>query len=305
MRFIAGAVLMLVAAMAAADGDPLSEAIANGHATWHRARVTAPGATISIIIDDMGQQRGAGLRAIELPGPVALSFLPGTQFAHSQAELGFRRGKEILLHLPLEPGGNARAYPTAITHGAAEPQLKAFFEEALASVPHAVGVNNHQGSLMTELIQPMNWLMSSIRSHAGLYFIDSRTSANSVAYRAALAHRIPAGERSVFLDDDPSIEAVRFQFRRLLERAHKQGRALAIGHPNVSTLTVLEEELPQLATYGVRLVSPGEMIGAQGGATPPYKQLKLIETFSLPEDLPAPAPAPAAPIPTTTATAAG
>ncbi len=266
----------------AAAADPLADGIARGHLQWHRVRAAAPVAAISIIIDDMGQQRGAGLRAIDLPGDVALSFLPGTTFARSQAELAFARGKEVLLHLPMEPGGNARAFPASINHGTAEPQLAAFFEEALASVPHARGVNNHQGSLMTELIQPMNWLMSAIKKHPGLYFVDSRTSAATVAYRAALAHRVPAGERSVFLDDDRNPAAIRAQFHALLERAHKSGRALAIGHPNDSTLAVLEDELPRLAAYGVRLVPPSELIAGQAGLPPPYKRLKMIETLSAP-----------------------
>lgn len=260
----------------------MAEGIARGHAPWHRERSgAAPLAAISIVIDDMGQQRGNGLRAIELPGAVALSFLPDTTFAHSQAELAYARGKEVLLHLPMEPGGNARAYPTSINHGTLEPQLGAYFEEALASVPHARGVNNHQGSLMTELITPMNWLMTAIKAHPGLYFLDSRTTGASVAYRVALAHRVPAGERSVFLDDDRNPEAIRVQFHALLERAHKDGRALAIGHPNTETLAVLEEELPKLAAYGVRLVPPSELIAGQAGLPPPFKQLKLIETLTL------------------------
>jgi polysaccharide deacetylase 2 family uncharacterized protein YibQ len=278
----AGMTLAFSALAAVPAGDPLSEGIARGHMQWHRARAVAPTAAISIIIDDMGQQRGAGLRAIDLPGDVALSFLPGTDFAHSQAELAFSRGKEVMLHLPMEPGGNARAFPTSINHGTLEPQLQAFFEEALASVPHARGVNNHQGSLMTELITPMNWLMSAIKKHPGLYFVDSRTSGATVAYRAALAHQVPAGERSVFLDDDRNPAAIRAQFHLLLERAHQSGRALAIGHPNIATLDVLEEELPRLPAYGVRLVPPSELIAGFAGLPPPYKHLKLIETLAAP-----------------------
>ena len=267
--------------LSALAGDPFSDAVAAGHEGWHHEPAATAEAAIAIIIDDMGQQRGAGLRALSLPGAVALSFLPDTTFAHTQAELAFQRGKEVLLHLPLEPGGNARAYPTAITRGVGQPQLKAFFEEALASVPHARGVNNHQGSLMTELITPMNWLMEAIKEHPDLYFVDSRTSAGTVAYRAALAHHVPAGERSVFLDDVVDPEAIRAQFHRLLERAHRSGRALAIGHPNHATLQVLEEELPKLASYGVRLVAPSELIAGQAGAPLPFKQLKLIETLNL------------------------
>src|SRR6185295_14453144 len=137
----------------------LTAGIASGHIQLHApAPLPVPTAQIAIIIDDLGQQHGAGLRAIDLPGAVAVSFLPSTDYAASQAQLAYAHGKEVLMHLPLEPGGNARAYPTAITTNTGKIELSAYFEAALASVPHARGVNNHQGSRLTELAEPMNWL---------------------------------------------------------------------------------------------------------------------------------------------------
>jgi hypothetical protein len=239
-------------------------------------------AEIAIIIDDLGQQHGAGLRAIRLPGPVALAFLPQTDHAAAQAGLANARGKEVLLHLPLEPAAySARSHPSAIRANVGHGELQVAFAAALASVPHARGVNNHQGSLLTGMTEPMGWLMAEIRARPDLYFVDSRTSAASVAYRVARQHGVPSTERNVFLDDERSEAAIRAQFRLLIAKALKDERALAIGHPYPETLKVLEEELPRLAGYGVRLVAPSELIARQGGYRGPLRNLKLSPALTL------------------------
>ena len=238
-------------------------------------------ARIAIIIDDLGQQQVAGVKAISLPGPVALSFLPRTQFADAQARAAHGLGKEVLLHLPLQPGGEAKAFPTAIRTGTDHAELRAYFRDALDSVPYAAGVNNHQGSLLTEMPQPMNWLMEEFALHPGLYFVDSRTSASSIAYRAARQHGVPAAERSVFLDAERGEAAVRAAFHHLVAKALKDERALAIGHPHPETLKVLNEEIPKLKGTGVELVTPSELIARQGGARGPVKQLKLSPALTL------------------------
>ncbi len=239
-------------------------------------------AYIAIIIDDLGEQHIAGLHAARLPGPVALAFLPGGAYTRVQALHAYERGKEILLHLPLQPAGTARAHPTSLTVDTGPEQLGAYVRSALESVPYASGVNNHQGSLLTAREAPMDWLMREIGRHPGLYFIDSRTTAGSVAYRAARAHGVPSAERNVFLDNTRGEAAVRVAFRGLIAKALQNERALAIGHPYPETFKVLEEELPQLAArYGVRLVAPSELIARQAGARGPNRQLRLSPALTL------------------------
>ena len=237
---------------------------------------------IAIIIDDLGEQRVAGLHAVRLPGPVALAFLPGGVFTPQQATLAHASGKEVLLHLPLQPVGAARAHPATLTVDTGSEQLRASFRTALASVPYASGVNNHQGSLLTAREAPMDWLMREIALRPGLYFVDSRTSNLSVAYRAARMRGVPAAERNVFLDNQRGEAAVRASLRELVDKAWRNDRALAIGHPYPETFKVLEEELPFLtARYGVRLVAPSELIARQSGWRGPYRPLKLSPAVTL------------------------
>lgn len=237
-------------------------------------------AQIAIILDDLGEQQRAGLRAVALPGPVACAFLPNTRHARAQAQLAHERGKEVLLHLPLEPTA-ARPFPTAITTRTGRDELAATLAAALASVPHVAGVNNHQGSLLTQLAEPMAWLMAELRTRSGLYFVDSRTSGASVAYRAARAAGVPAAERNVFLDGARGEAAVRSAFQALIAKAQRNERALAIGHPYPETFQVLEQELPRLASYGVELVAPSELIARQSGWRPAEQPLPLTPALTL------------------------
>jgi polysaccharide deacetylase 2 family uncharacterized protein YibQ len=238
-------------------------------------------AQVSIIIDDLGEQHAAGLRAIALPGPVAVAFLPGGRFTPDQAGLAHRQGKEVLLHLPLQPGGSARPHPAALRADSGPEQLREAVRRALDAVPHAAGVNNHQGSLLTQLDQPMDWLMREVAARPGLYFVDSRTSALSVAYRAARWHGVPATERNVFLDTYRGEAHVRASLEELALKALRNGSALAIGHPYPETLKVLAEELPRLARYGVRLVAPSELIARQSAPRGPRPPLRLIPALTL------------------------
>jgi len=287
--FLTAAVATPACAGPAGKAAPMNDAVTRGHKQLRLvptpprlAPADTTRAQIAIIIDDLGEQQFAGLRAVTLPGPVAMAFLPGARFTPAQATLAHEHGKEVLLHLPLQPGGEARAHPASLRVDTGHDQLREYFRVALDSVPHVSGVNNHQGSLMTEQAQAMDWLMREVAQRPGLYFIDSRTSTGSQAYRAARAHGVPSAERNVFLDTQRGEAAVRASFHELIEKAHRNERALAIGHPYPETFKVLGEELPQLAArYGVRLVPPSELIARQSGLRGPYRQLKFSPVLTL------------------------
>ena len=223
---------------------------------------------IAIIIDDVGDREADGARAVALAGPVALAFLPHAPYARSLAERAHDGGKEVLLHLPLEATSGKDPGPGAIVLDTGEAAFRRIFASDLASVPHAVGVNNHMGSLLTRHPGHMGWLMDEIRARPPLFFVDSYTAVESVALSAANEHGIAAARRDVFLDTDPSAEAVAFQFERLLELARTQGTALGIGHPYPATLELLERELPRLAEHGVELVGVAALIEARRAGQP-------------------------------------
>ena len=216
---------------------------------------------IAIIIDDLGYELDAGRRAIELPGPVTFAILPDTPRGRTLARNAHESGKEVLLHLPLQPvTSEGPMEPSGITLDMSRRQFSETFDRAFASVPHAIGVNTHRGSLLTRHPGHMRWLMEDILDHRDLFFVDSYTTHHSVALRIASETGVPAIKRDVFLDNDPAPETVAMEFERLKSLARERGLAVAIGHPYPVTLAFLERVLPGLREQGFELVPISELI---------------------------------------------
>lgn len=216
---------------------------------------------IAIIIDDLGYHFANGKRAIQLPGAITFSFLPGAPRARDLAERAHEHGKEILLHLPLQAHSDEdRSEPSELDIEMSRQRLSDVFNEALQSVPHVAGINSHRGSLMTRHPGHMQWLMEEIHDHEHLFFIDSYTHHESVAIQIAGETGVDALRRDVFLDPDRSPETVAREFARMKALAKKRGHVVAIGHPYPETLDLLERELPRLVAEGFELVNVSELV---------------------------------------------
>ncbi len=216
--------------------------------------------TIAIIIDDLGYLKQRDTRAVRLPGPVTLAFLPQTPHARTLAQLAHQLNKEVMLHLPMESMHGLKLGPGGLTLDMTATQFTQQLKLDLASIPHVAGVNNHMGSLLTQHPGHMQWLMQELRKHNGLYFVDSFTTKTSIAQQLANENWIPNLRRDVFLDHDRNLDAIRFHFRRLIKMAKKNGSALAIGHPFPETMMVLEQELPKLKAQGITLLPVSQLV---------------------------------------------
>ncbi len=216
---------------------------------------------IAIIIDDLGYRMDAGQRAIALPGPISFAVLPGTPRARALAVLAFESGKEVLLHLPLQAKPNDTAEdPLAINLDMSRREFGETFQRAFTSVPHAIGVNSHRGSLLTRHPGHMRWLMEEIQARDNLFFVDSYTTHESVALQIASEAGVAARKRDVFLDPDRAPETVAREFERMKRLAEERGSVVAIGHPHAATLELLERELPKLADEGFELVAISALV---------------------------------------------
>ena len=219
--------------------------------------------SIAIIIDDLGKRLTTGKQVVNLPGPVACSFLPHERYTQVLARQAHKQHKEILLHQPMESVDRRAMDKGGILLDMTEKQLNGALRNNLAQIPYVQGINNHMGSLLTRHPGHMYWLMQELQRNGNLYFVDSRTTKATVAYSMAREFGIPSSKRNIFLDNVSNPQAVRKQFRALLRSARKNGTALALGHPYRSTLQVLQEELPVLKQQGIKLVSVSELIRMQ------------------------------------------
>ena len=214
---------------------------------------------IAIIIDDIGHNRRAGERAIDIQAHLTFAVIPETQHAVRLANYAHIAGKEVMVHLPMANTENQPLGGLALTNGLSEQDIAMVLDQAVRLVPFASGINNHMGSALTQEPQAMVWLMRAVKRHK-LFFVDSRTTHKSVASEIALQENIRTASRDVFLDNDRSLYGIDKEFRRLLAVAKRRKTAIAIGHPYPSTLQYLEHALPMLKREGVRLISVSEML---------------------------------------------
>jgi polysaccharide deacetylase 2 family uncharacterized protein YibQ len=229
---------------------------------------------IAIIIDDLGYERAAGERAIELPGPLAYAVLPGTPRANQLAESAHAAGKEVLLHLPLQAMTDIEpAEPGSLMLDMSRGEFAAAFAADIVAVPHVIGISTHRGSLLTRHPGHMGWLMDEILNRGDLFFVDSYTTARSVALRVARENNIPSVRRDVFLDPDNSPETIVREFARLKMLARQKGFAVGIGHPYPTTLEYLEAVLPELPLDGYELISISDLIRVRDFAATRATQL--------------------------------
>ena len=215
----------------------------------------------AIVIDDLGQDVETARQFSELSHPLTFSILPLLPHSIEIAKNAQQVGREVMLHLPMEPepGSPVAAGAGAIKVGMSSEDVARTVREDLASVPHAVGVNNHMGSRATTDPRLMAAVMEVLnRRH--LYFVDSRTTAESVALDVARRFEVPAFFRSVFLDDTKTTAYSLGQLRELRRLAEQRGAALAIGHPYPTTLAALAEFLPDLEKDDIELVPVSQLV---------------------------------------------
>jgi polysaccharide deacetylase 2 family uncharacterized protein YibQ len=215
---------------------------------------------IVVVIDDLGQDAARAREAASLPVEVVLAFLPYPAATPTLAREAAEHGHEILLHMPMEPSGaSADPGPDALIAALSGAEVRRRLATALARVPDAIGVNNHMGSGLTEDGRAMADVMAML-AERGLYFLDSRTSARTVAWREAERAGVPWAMRSVFLDNDAHVWAVEVQLQRLEDAARRDGIAIGIGHPHRETLAALGPWAKGLATRGFELVPLSKVV---------------------------------------------
>lgn len=237
--------------------------VSSGTSVAEGSREVPAGPRLAIILDDLGYDQAAADAVFALPFRLTVSVLPRLPLSSHIAEQAYRRGDQVLLHFPMEPNSGAAQHERVeLTPGMTSAQIGSTLAEMLKTVPHAVGVNNHEGSLATADPALMRELMPWLRSD-GLFFIDSRTTPATVAYTAARESGVAAASRNVFLDDVSSTEAILAQLNLAARDASLHGFAIAIGHPRPATLTALAKGVPLLKAKGVRLVFASDLVQRQ------------------------------------------
>jgi len=216
---------------------------------------------VAVIIDDVGHSHPAARPFIEMDHPVALSILPERPFSRAIALEAAERGKTILLHLPMEPVGypGIDPGPGAILLSHTRKEIREILERDISSIDNIAGINNHMGSRATTDPRVMEAVLDII-DEKDLFFIDSRTTPETIALKLARELGLPSARRDVFLDNELTPAAIDARIDELLEQAEKKGWAIGIGHANNETAKALERMAQKAGERNIQWISLESLI---------------------------------------------
>lgn len=221
---------------------------------------------IALIIDDSGYSLKDCDRLAAITVPVTISILPQLPHSNDVAQCAHAQGKEVMLHLPLEPHVFREEYPANyfIKTTMSSSQIIKRLNESIASVPYLSGINNHEGSKATEDSRVMYIIFKEILKR-NLFFVDSRVTSQSVCKALAEKLEISFTGRDIFLDNSSQRLEIEKQFNALSQKAKLNGTAVAIGHARKTSWVVMTEQIKKLSNEGFEFVTVKEMIRSQGG----------------------------------------
>jgi len=208
---------------------------------------------IGIIIDDFGYRNDHISNGfLEIPAKLTYAIIPGHDHSQSFSKKAYDAGYEIIVHLPMENIGK--------TYGEEEYVLMSYFQDdeiksrinkAFDHLPESIGLNNHQGSRGTADSRVMTHVANVIKEKKK-FFIDSRTTSNSLAESTMRKYGVPTNKRDIFLDNELDEEKIKAQLMKLADVSERKGIAIGIGHVKPQTLNVLAREIPILQEKGFR-----------------------------------------------------
>lgn len=214
---------------------------------------------IAIVIDDMGISHRRTKDIASLHYPITASFLTYASNLNEQITVSKKAGQEIIAHLPMQPKKMQNISPDVLTVKMSNEQVRKGIVQMLAKFKDIKGVNNHMGSQFTESNMGMDIVMEEL-SKQNLYFLDSKTTAKSVADQSAKKHRVKYASRNVFLDNVDDFNYVMKQLKYTELVARQNGYAIAIGHPKAQTYNALKAWLPTLKQQNIKLVPLSQIV---------------------------------------------
>lgn len=205
----------------------------------------------AIVIDDLGNNMGGTEQMMEMPIPLTVAIMPFMPTTQRDAEWAHKAGHEVIVHMPMEPFRGRKSWlgPGAITTDMTDDQIRQKVNEAINSVPHAVGMNNHMGSKATSDARVVR-IVLEVCKERGLFFLDSKTAYRSVIKKTGLELGVPVVENQIFLDDTASQLHVKRQLRKIITQLEEDQRCIAIGHVGIGgkyTAAALRESIPELS----------------------------------------------------------
>ena len=216
---------------------------------------------IAIIIDDFGYRNDYVTDGfLSLDADLTYAVIPGHEHSYFFGEKAKSAGYEVIVHMPMENTGK--------TYGEEEFVLKIDMDSAtierrirsaLSQIPSAIGMNNHQGSRASADQRIMSIIARTLKDE-NKFFIDSRTTVETIGETTMKLFEVPTASRNIFLDNDDDEEKIKKQLMKLVKKAEAKGYAIGIGHVKPKTLNVLKSNIPQLKLEGYKFEFVSKML---------------------------------------------
>jgi polysaccharide deacetylase 2 family uncharacterized protein YibQ len=216
---------------------------------------------IAIVIDDLGEDDHVSRELLHFDFPLTFSILPFATHSKPLAIEAPRKRKEVILHLPMEPHGYPKVNPGegALLEEMSNERLLRQLSRDIESVPNIKGVSNHMGSRLMEDSEKLKIIFSELKRR-GLFFLDSRTTPQTLGLQTARLIGVKATERTLFIDPSPGDEKMKERLDQLMHFSLSTGIAIGIGHPYPATIKSLRELVQKIKEKGIEIVPLSELI---------------------------------------------
>ncbi len=210
---------------------------------------------IALVIDDLGGERLIARELLQWDIPVTFSILPFTPYAKTIAKEAHQKGKEVILHIPMEPHGYPKIKPGdgELLEEMNEESLRRQLIQDIEAVPYIKGASNHMGSRLMEDNEKVKIVLSELKRRK-LYFLDSRTTPQTAGIHEAQSIGVKTMERSLFIDHSLDEDDIKEKIEKLIRLSLSNGKAIGIGHPHASTIKSIKEMIPKMKEKGIELV---------------------------------------------------
>lgn len=218
------------------------------------------GGKVAIIIDDLGSNAQGTDQIFSLNLPLTVAVLPHRPYSKREAERAKDSGFQVILHQPMEPlSPDQNPGAGLVTDQMSDEEITETVKTNFRSIPHAVGINNHMGSKGTGDERVVGAVLKAAKDE-GVFFLDSRTSSQSVVPAMASRIKLPSAVNRVFLDNQKEVGYIKGQIEKLINLAEKDGEAVGIGHVHPATAQAISQMIPLFEERGIDLVYVQELI---------------------------------------------
>ena len=206
---------------------------------------------LTIIIDDFGYRNDEVSDGfLSLGANLTFAVIPGHKYSKSFAKKAFKKGYEVIVHMPMESHVSSSGEEDFILNtDMTSSEIESRMEKVISHLPQAVGMNNHQGSKAAENKRVMNVVGSVLKKYEK-YFVDSRTTPETIAGSMMMSLGVHTANRDIFLDNEADPYLINKQLDQLISTAQHKGSAIGVGHARPMTLQVLQKRIPELEKAG-------------------------------------------------------